>query len=272
MYNPDTREQAMQEITKIRDHEKDMGLYIWHSTGIMAILVQELVAVYPLLNPLTLSMSASSRVSNALTLLQCVASHNDTRRRFLESQMVNFLLPFLNNNNHNKALECARLTALGVIGGLVKNDDSTAIESLLQMEIVPVCLRIMETGSELCKTLATFAIQKILSADKGLDYMCNPKYPARFTAVATVLKAMVSKDNKELTSRLLRLILRCYVNFTHSKAAKDALKSCLPDELRDNTHVQLLDSDPAVKKVWRELLTALEDTGLQQQQQQYARQ
>ena len=52
-----------------------------------------------------------------------------------------------------------RLTSLGVIGALVKMDDSDVINFLLTTEIIPLCLRIMENGSDLSKTVATFIVQ-----------------------------------------------------------------------------------------------------------------
>ena len=41
------------------------------------------------------------------------------------------------------------------------------INFLLTTEIIPLCLRIMESGSELSKTVATFILQKILLDDTG---------------------------------------------------------------------------------------------------------
>lgn len=49
----------------------------------MAALLQEIVSVYPLLSPPALTAHASNRVCNALALLQCVASHSETRQLFL---------------------------------------------------------------------------------------------------------------------------------------------------------------------------------------------
>lgn len=49
----------------------------------MTSLMQEIISVYNLLNPSQLTAAASNRVCNALALLQCVASHNDTRTLFL---------------------------------------------------------------------------------------------------------------------------------------------------------------------------------------------
>lgn len=39
------------------------------------------------------------------------------------------------------------------------------INFLLSTEIIPLCLRTMEIGSELSKTVATFIVQKILLDD-----------------------------------------------------------------------------------------------------------
>lgn len=41
-------------------------------------------------------------------------------------------------------------------------DDTDVIAFLLSTEIIPLCLRTMEMGSELSKTVATFIVQKIL--------------------------------------------------------------------------------------------------------------
>jgi CCR4-NOT transcription complex subunit 9 len=54
--------------------------------GVMTALLQEIISVYPLLNPSQLTAAASNRVCNALALLQCVASHNETRQLFLNGE------------------------------------------------------------------------------------------------------------------------------------------------------------------------------------------
>ena len=59
----------------------------------MPILLQEIVSVYPLLSPPNLTAHVSNRVCNALALLQCVASHSDTRQLFLNG-IINSQIPF----------------------------------------------------------------------------------------------------------------------------------------------------------------------------------
>lgn len=88
-------------------------------------------------------------------------------------------------------------------------DDSEVINFLLSTEIIPLALRIMESGSELSKTVATFIVQKvppaltcdthptviyafqILLDDIGLAYICATA--ARFYAVSSVLSNMCTQ-------------------------------------------------------------------------------
>ena len=115
------------------------------------------------------------RVCNALALLQCVASHPETRTAFLSAHIPLFLYPFLHTTSKTRPFEYLRLTSLGVIGkffafnffivalvfvkksvagALVKTDEQDVITFLLTTEIIPLCLRIMESGSELSKTVS----------------------------------------------------------------------------------------------------------------------
>ena len=68
-------------------------------------------------------------------------------------------------------------------------DDTEVINFLLSTEIIPLCLRTMEMGSELSKTVATFIVQKILLDNVGLNYICATA--ERFFAVGAVLGNMV---------------------------------------------------------------------------------
>ena len=64
------------------------------------------------------------------------------------------------------AAHLIHLTSLGckpMIGVcLWQIDDTEVINFLLSTEIIPLCLKTMEMGSELSKTVATFIVQKIL--------------------------------------------------------------------------------------------------------------
>ncbi|KAF5336059.1 hypothetical protein D9611_006256 [Ephemerocybe angulata] len=258
LLDPNTREAALLELSKKREQYDDLALVLWHSFGIMPALLQEIVSVYPLLSPPNLTAHASNRVCNALALLQCVASHSDTRQLFLGAHIPLFLYPFLNTTSKTRPFEYLRLTSLGVIGALVKqNDNSSVIHFLLSTEIIPLCLRIMETGSELSKTVAIFIVQKILLDETGLTYICHTY--ERFYAVGTVLSNMVNQLVETQAVRLLKHVVRCYLRLSDNLRAREALRACLPEPLRDQTFSQLLKGDMVTKRCLTTLLNNLSE-------------
>lgn len=265
------RERALLELGKKREQYDDLALVLWNSFGVMSVLLEEIISVYPFLNPPVLTASVSNRVCNALALLQCVASNKHTRTLFLNANLPLYLYPFLSTNARQRLFEYLRLTSLGVIGALVKNDTPEVINFLLTTEIVPLCLNIMEISLELSKTVAIFILQKILLDDQGLLYICTTY--ERFHTVASVLLKMIEQlaattknpqsqlpDQAQQqapsssSGRLLKHVVRCYMRLSDNLEARKALSSILPEPLRDGTFSPILQDDAATKRCLAQLL------------------
>ena len=132
----------------------------------------------------------------------------------------------------------------------------------------------METGSELSKTVAIFIVQKILLDDIGLAYICHTY--ERFYAVGTVLSNMVTQLVEQQTVRLLKHVVRCFLRsvsplqndlqyasnmyrLSDNARAREALRQCLPEPLRDATFSSVLRDDAATKRCLAQLLINLSD-------------
>eukprot|EP00041_Stephanoeca_diplocostata_P010615 m.169113 g.169113 ORF g.169113 m.169113 type:complete len:349 (+) comp18229_c0_seq1:154-1200(+) len=257
LVNPNEREQALLILSKNRDSIPDLAPILWYSFGTMTALLQEIISIYPVLSPPKLTVMESNRACNSLALLQSVASHPTTRALFMHGHMPLFLYPFLNTTSKEKTFEYLRVTSLGVIGALVKTDETEAISFLLQTEIIPLCLRIMETGNELSKTVATFIVQKILLDDMGLQYICQTY--ERFSHVALILGKMVHGLAKQQSSRLLKHVVRCYLRLSDNSRAREALRQCLPEPLKHVTFVNGLKDDQTTKRWLAQLLHNLSE-------------
>jgi len=138
-------------------------------------------------------------------------------------------------------------------------DDSEVINFLLQTEIIPLALRIMESGTELSKTVATFIVQKIVLDELGLNYICATA--ERFYAVSTVLSNMVQNLVTHPSVRLLKHIVRCYLRLSDNLRAREALRRCLPDALQDQTFALALKDDATVTKWLSQLLFNISQEG-----------
>ena len=132
----------------------------------------------------------------------------------------------------------------------------------------------MEAGSELSKTVAIFIVQKILLDDLGLQYICQTY--ERFYAVGTVLSSMVTTLAETQAVRLLKHVVRCYLRMSDNprcvsssagvyrgfradeNRAREALRACLPEALRDHTFTNLLRGDIVTKKCLTSLISNLD--------------
>lgn len=59
---PDTREHALIELSRKREVLPDLAPMLWNSFGTIAALLQEIVMIYPVINPPTLNVSCTKPV------------------------------------------------------------------------------------------------------------------------------------------------------------------------------------------------------------------
>ena len=82
------------------------------------------------------------------------------RRSFLSCSY-----PFLNAARPGRPYELLRINTLNVFDRLVQVDDNEVASFLVQTEIIPLCLRIMEKGNDVAKTCATYI--EVATQSKG---------------------------------------------------------------------------------------------------------
>ena len=69
---------------------------------------------------------------------------------------------------------------------------------------------------------------------------------------------MVIQLSKDRSARLLKHVVRCYFRLSDNPRAREALRQCLPDQLKDQTFAGCLRDDPSTKRWLSQLLKNLE--------------
>ncbi|XP_012489420.1 cell differentiation protein rcd1 isoform X2 [Gossypium raimondii] len=254
----ETREQSLDVLCKNRLAYDNLAVLLWHSFGIMGVLLKIITSAYrPLLSD-GLTENAVTQVCNAIALFQCVASHPDTRIPFIRATMPVYLYPFLNTMSNERSYECLRITSLGVIGSLAKVEDPEVIEYLLSTQIFPSCLRCMEVGKTLSRTVSTFIIYRILLSEKGLKYCFV--LAERYLSVSQCLGKLVenlSEDDAENLPHLLKNIIGCYLRLSENERTRPQLSSYIPWKLLDGKYANIVRSDPMALADLRQLVCNL---------------
>ncbi|KAJ2079530.1 RNA-binding protein, CCR4-NOT complex subunit Rcd1 [Coemansia sp. S100] len=255
LFSATNREQALAELSRRRDQNPDLGVALWNAYGVMTILYQEIIAIYPLLNPPALTMPVSNRACNSLALLQLVATHEQTRMQLLKANVPQLLYPFLSTTSKAKQYDNLRLTSLGVIGALVKYDNHEVISFFVATEFLPLCLKIMDIGSELCKVVATFIFQKIILDDGGFNYVTS--HPKRLHTVLVILNNVINQMVVAPSGRLLKSVTKCLIRLADNPKACKEMREGVSENLRDSTFAQVLAEDVSYRRLVYQLIIKL---------------
>lgn len=257
--DPNKKYEYFKELNNKRDDFPQLAPILWYSTGTVAILLQEIINIYPNLSPPTLTQAHSERICNVLGLFQCIALHAQTKQLFIQANLHLYLYPLINKIIKQRPFEHLRVTSLGVIGALVKGEDSETISYLINTELIVLCLRIMKKGNELSRTVATFIVQKILMDENGLLYVCEKE--DKMFALAQILKDIIEDIAKEAKSsdkdgkdgqRLLRHIIRCLLRLSENPYANERLADFIPDCIKSPNNTVI--KDEQVRKWYLSLL------------------
>lgn len=233
--NEDTKAIAIDNLTKFRD-KKELSIYLWYSRGTIAALLQEIISTYQYLSSSKLSLERSNKICSVINLFQCIASQDSTRKEFLESQILIFLYPFLNNTNKTKPYEYLKLTSLSVIGTLLKSNDPEIISFLINTQITPLLLKIMEKGSELSRTMACCIVYKIVQDDNGIKYICDKK--ERYNGIIQFMRVMIKN---KFSQRLIKHILKTFLRLSENKDARYILKNDVLKDIKNESFIKCLD-------------------------------
>ncbi|CAA3012721.1 cell differentiation RCD1 homolog isoform X1 [Olea europaea subsp. europaea] len=229
--NPDLRENALLELSKKRELFQDLAPLLWNSFGTIAALLQEIVSIYPVLSPPNLTPAQSNRVCNALALFQIWIWYANARIGCVQKKEATCWDVLIKKTVYlNIAL--GRISKLTIVEQMSLGFELFCSHYLLILWPIALWLQ----------GVATFIVQKILLDDVGLDYVCTTA--ERFFAVGRVLGNMVAALAEQPSVRLLKHIIRCYLRLSDNARACDALRSCLPDILRDATFSSCLRIQP----------------------------
>lgn len=226
--NEKTRIKAIKSLSKICETNSNLAIYLWYSTGTVTAILQEIINIYQYLSPPKLTQEKANDACAAISLFQCIAGNPETNQKFIESQLPIFLYPFLSNTSKSNPYEYIKLTSLGVIGALVKVNNSKIVSYLTGSEIMPLCLRIIERGTELSRCVASFILLRICLNDCGFKYICENE--ERYYILTQVLG--IALKNK-ITPKILKYIIRILVRLSENKETRNIIKDMFYEEIKN---------------------------------------
>ena len=261
--NQETRDEAMKMLYSFTSTLKEkIALYLWYSGGTIALLLQELIKLYPLLPPFDskqITRKVFDKVIQILSFFQCLAENPKTKKELIESGILVYILPFLSIEQKNpKKLYLIKVSVLSVIHSLVeKKLDMETFNFLKQHQIMLSLLKIIKNGKELDKTIACHTIYLIISKSAGIEYFCEQK--ERLKAMTVYLGNTLINDD---CLKIKRFAIKIFFTLVENNEVKNMIKPDLLDIFKNNNVYKNLDENTKNKAKQLEKILKDKDTGL----------
>ncbi|GJP54686.1 hypothetical protein CLOM_g13739 [Closterium sp. NIES-68] len=270
----DLRENALRSLSGMLNDKRDddqflyamTGVFLCYSFGTLPILLQEIVSVYPKFAAGDISVRASKRIGNVLTLLQSIAHNPETRGEFVRANIGSYILPLIlsKEDAHNEIYENLRLMSLSVIAALCEGMEEIVSRWVLEAKVFGVCLHAAHLGSELSKVMSTTIIERALQHDDIRKALTKPDMRGILDGTLITFCKMV---NDICTSpgpvgiHLLDLVLQCCILLFTYIRSRGPLRLKVMHTLRDSLLNELLRpySDTRSKRV--HVMMLLNDIG-----------
>ncbi|XP_058083868.1 uncharacterized protein LOC131231626 [Magnolia sinica] len=262
--NEDLRENALRCLSNFllerREEDPDnycrAGFLLFNSCVTMTILMQEVVEFYRKMVDGTLNIRASKRVANVLTLFQSIAANGETRQKFVNSCVPNFLIPLILFQSPEEIYEDVRAISLSVIGILCQAREPEVIQWAIESDMVEVCRTSIEIGNELSKVIAMHILESMLQDRSGMSYICNPLCSHLLKGLMETWKHLVSllAVYQDFSPRLLFHIIRCYVLLCNHSTGLNTVMESLPDPIENDTFQDITEEFPIIGNLRRQLL------------------
>jgi len=261
--NEETRNEAMKNLHLYNKNPSEkIGLYLWYSGGTMAVLLQELIKLYPYLPPFNtkkITNETYNKSSHILFFFECLALNPQTKKEFIESGILVYVFPFLSIVPNSKNSFMIRTLTLKMLYTLIeKKFDIETFNILKQHQIMLTLLKIFSNGKELDKKIACHIILIIISNIAGLEYFCEVKQ--RLQALVVSFRQILINDD---CIKLKKYALKVLLIITENSEAKNEIKDYLLELFKKFNIYQNLDENAKIKAKQLEKILHDGDMGME---------
>ncbi|KAK9100019.1 hypothetical protein Scep_023449 [Stephania cephalantha] len=238
------------------------GYLLFHSCGTMTILLQELLTAFSKMVDETLNVRSAKRLANVLTLLQCIAANNETRQKFADSNVPNFLMPIIKFKSPLEVFQNVRAIALSVFGILCQAREGPIIKWAIENNVLELCQCSMEFGNELSKVVGMHILEAILQDESGLSYICSPACSQLLEGLMKAWEQLLfievlSAENQDLSPRLLFHIIRCYVLLCNELRGFKVVLKRFPLPFINGSFCEITEEFPIIGSLLQQLLVSI---------------
>lgn len=202
------RHQALHHLSSEISKTPNLPSLLWNSPGTINSILGELISAYHNLSSGNISEEQKNIILDILKLFLYFSKDKETKIPFIHARIPTYLLPYLYTMDDRCEFEEMKLSSIGIFANLVLENEKEIYEYLIQIEFIPICLRILKFGSDILKILSAFILDRIINNDHGIREICSDFDKA--SAVIETLNFIVERLMNDYENKLAKYIINSY--------------------------------------------------------------
>lgn len=247
MLTPEMPISVLESILKAVSVDEKACKFFWESEELVFVLLQCFIDSFYTLNTELFNEKETHKINTCINILTQIAQKIKIEEFFIKLQLDYYIYPFLMSS----ISESIKTSILKLFSALLRDGIH---EGMRINELLPLLLKIIDSGSENCQTLSLETLDLIL-VDNGLDYAVQTL--DRFRAIDVILSSMVKKSISSKNITFLKHLLKIYTRLCEKNNVKLKIKEKLPEGLETKEMIALCEKDVELFTIWRKFNQSL---------------
>ncbi|KAH0787200.1 Cell differentiation family, Rcd1-like containing protein [Histomonas meleagridis] len=124
-----------------------------------------------------------------------------------------------------------KLASLGIFSDLLLDDSQEIIDYYIQIDLIPILLKILKYGTDVTQIVSAFILDKIISNAHGIESICSDI--EKIASVVKVLSEVVVRLCKNFVPNLSKYIVNSFNALIEKDKAKPIIVSMWNNSFKD---------------------------------------
>ncbi|ELA42009.1 uncharacterized protein VICG_01026 [Vittaforma corneae ATCC 50505] len=238
---------TLEKVLSVVESSSKACELFWKADELVFVLFQNFIDSFYTLNTELFDEGEMHKIKLCIDILTNIAQKIKIEEFFLKLQLDYYIYPFLMSSGD----ESIKISTLKLFSALLKDERH---EGMRISELLPLILKIVDSGSEECQILALETLGLVLIGN-GLDYAVQTI--DRFRAIDVVLNPLVKRSVLSKNLIFLKQLLKIYTRLCDHNNVRMKVREKPPEGLDSKEMMSLCERDEELLSIWTKFMHTL---------------
>ncbi|KAL7674334.1 hypothetical protein ACOME3_000615 [Neoechinorhynchus agilis] len=238
-----SRHKAFMDLSRLLEAVEGLALLMWNTVGTSVMISVEIMNMASRLtsNQDPPSSAFLAYLHNLMRVIRVFTLQPEIQNDIVNLGVIEAICGLLHHCQDHSIHNDLKSICLAVIVALFKNRNQCVVKHLLDQDTLGWCLKEIRSSQNELDVVAASMFASLIFDDIGLNYVCRTY--ERIRHITNYLSASFCNMATIPRPKLYRIIIQIFLRISDNSTGRMALKSCLPECIRNGTLVEYFSED-----------------------------